>query len=103
MGNRLKEIRKERKLTREFLAEKIDVSSRFLADVEIGKVGISLQTLKKICKCLGVSADYLLGIVQEKDEGQEYEKIENLIKQMDIKYLSHLEDVITAFISAVEG
>ena len=50
LGERLRDIRMQKQITREALAEKIDVSARFLADVERGKVGISLVTLRNMCK-----------------------------------------------------
>ncbi|MGN1318666.1 MAG: helix-turn-helix domain-containing protein, partial [Lachnospirales bacterium] len=62
LGENIKNIRKKNSITREYLAELIGVSPRFLADVEGGKVGVSISTLKKICKALNVSSDYLLGL-----------------------------------------
>ena len=47
-------------MTRERLAEILGVTPRFLADAELGFVGVSLTNLKKICEVLGVSADRLL-------------------------------------------
>ena len=44
LGERIRLGRKANNLTREKLAELIDVSPRFLAEVESGKVGVSLQT-----------------------------------------------------------
>lgn len=45
LGERIKLARSANKITREKLAELIDVSPRFLAEVESGKVGVALQTL----------------------------------------------------------
>ena len=56
-------IRKYRELngfSREVLAEKLGVSPRFVANIEVGAVGISLSTLKRTCEVLGISADRLL-------------------------------------------
>ena len=46
--------------SREKLSELIDVTPRFLYDAEVGSVGISLTTFKKLCEVLGISADRLL-------------------------------------------
>lgn len=62
LGERIRQRRGTLKMTREQLAETIDVSPRFLADVESGKVGVSIETLKNIGVALNVSCDYLLGI-----------------------------------------
>lgn len=61
-GERVRREREKNDLTREAFAEKIDVSARFLADIEGGCTGVSLKTLKNICTVLGCSADTLLGI-----------------------------------------
>lgn len=81
LGNRIKTMRNKNNFTREKLAELVDVSPRFLAEVEAGKIGVSIQTLKNICVALDVSSDYLLGIINDdKLSASEilYEKLTNL-------------------------
>ena len=80
LGERILTMRKKLGITREKLAEKVDISSRFLADVEGGKVGVSLQTLKNISMALSVSTDYLLGINDELDNNE----LSDLIGQLSI-------------------
>lgn len=70
LGERVKSIRNTNKITRERLAELIDVSPRFLAEVEAGKVGVSLQTLKNLSTALSTSTDYLLGLDNERKLSQ---------------------------------
>ena len=65
LGERVKLARNSNKITREKLAEMIDVSPRFLAEVEAGKVGVSLQTLKNLSLALSTTTDYLLGLENE--------------------------------------
>ena len=60
MGIRIQELRKERNMTREELAEKAEISTKFLYEVEMGKKGISAETLLKIGVALSTSCDYLL-------------------------------------------
>lgn len=103
LGAKIKKIRNDQKITREALSEMIDISSRFMADVESGKVGVSLATLKKLCKVLGVSADYLLGITDDEENSGEYERVINRIKQTGIKNLPYLEEIIISFINATES
>lgn len=101
LGMRLRKIRNEKDLTREMLSEKIDVSSRFLADVESGKVGISLITLKNICEVLNVSADYMIGLSCE-NNSEELSNIETTIKRIDPKHLPYLAEIISSFYSATK-
>lgn len=59
-GKRIREIREFQKLSRESLAEKANISTQFLADIESGKKGMTIVTLKKICTALHISADSIV-------------------------------------------
>ncbi|MGN0824179.1 MAG: helix-turn-helix domain-containing protein [Candidatus Coproplasma sp.] len=85
LGERVKLVRNANKLTREKLAELIDVSPRFLAEVESGKVGVSLQTLKNLCSALSTTSDYLLGLDNENKISQ-LELIYNQLSNVDEKF-----------------
>lgn len=71
LGQKIKALRAEQGITRERLAEQVGVSARFLADVEAGKVGLSLPTPVNLCRALGTSADYLLGLTGEPSPWEE--------------------------------
>lgn len=60
IGLRIQELRKERNMTREDLAEKAEISSKFVYEIESGKKGLSAESVLKISKALSVSSDYLL-------------------------------------------
>ena len=60
MGDRIKEVRKKRKMTQEQLAECLDVSVEFVGQIERGIKLPSMQVFIKLIKTLNVSADYLL-------------------------------------------
>ncbi|MBR1442058.1 MAG: helix-turn-helix domain-containing protein [Firmicutes bacterium] len=95
LGKKIKQLRKEKKITREILAEKIEVSARFLADVESGKAGVSLTTLKKICISFNVSSDYLLGLSENKDEKKLI--LNSLLKklsEMNLNTLKNLDEIL---------
>ena len=66
--NRLKELRKEKKLTQEELAEKIGISKRTLANWEDGVSSIKENKLKILCEIFDVDAPYLLGYNTVKNE-----------------------------------
>ena len=61
MGTRLKELRKERKMTQKAMAELLEVSDRHYQAIEAGSVNIPSLTLKFLADYFDVSADYLLG------------------------------------------
>ena len=60
-GKRLKEFRKEEKLTQDKLAQILNVSRSTIAEYERGTNIIATPFLYTICKKYNISADYLLG------------------------------------------
>ena len=60
IGRNLRNIRADRKLTREKMAELVGVSTTFYANLETGNKMMSVTTLKKIADALGVSTDSIL-------------------------------------------
>ena len=60
LGRRLWDCREELKLSREAFAGKCDISPQFLAEIEHGRKGMSVETLYKVCTAFSISADYLV-------------------------------------------
>lgn len=60
MGRRIRAQRESIHMTRNELAVKLGVSSKFIADIEYGDKGVSIQTLYKMTQALNLSADYIL-------------------------------------------
>ncbi len=60
LGRRIRAARESVNMTRDDLAEQVDISRNFLADIEGGTKGVSLQNFYKIARALDVSTDYLL-------------------------------------------
>ncbi len=65
VGNRLKEFRKENKITQVKLAEMLNTNHSVIANYECGRYLISTSFLYAICKKYSISADYLLGRINE--------------------------------------
>ena len=61
VGKRLKEFRKENKLTQEKLASILNTVHPVISNYENGKFLIATPFLYTICKKYNISADYLLG------------------------------------------
>lgn len=60
IGRRVRALREERRFSRERLAEKADISVQFLADIEMGRKGMTVQTCRNLVLALDCSADFLL-------------------------------------------
>lgn len=86
VGVNIREIRKNKKLTQEELAEKCALQTSYLAGVERGDRNITLQTLEKIAKGLEVNAKQLLEL--------ESPLIKQSLKKTDLlqMFTSYLED-----------
>lgn len=66
IGLRIKELRKEKKLTQEKMAEMLDISQKHYSEVERGITGLSVAHYIKLSELFSVSLDYLLrGIISE--------------------------------------
>jgi transcriptional regulator with XRE-family HTH domain len=61
VGETIRTYRKRANLTQEKLAERADLHHNFIGEVERGNMEISLGSLLKIAKALGVRARDLLG------------------------------------------
>lgn len=66
-GKRIRRLREENELTRDELAAKAEITSKFLYEVESGKKGLSASTLLKIARALSSSCDYILTGVNGED------------------------------------
>lgn len=76
VGYRIKMLRETQNYTREELAEKAEISSKFLYEVEKGRKGLSADTLLKLSKTLSCSCDYILtGVPYIKDKDEQLAQI----------------------------
>lgn len=86
--NRLKELRKEKKLTRQELAKKIGVHYRTLQNWENGANTINPDKSQALADYFGVSVGYLHGYGYKKRETKSVEKLESV-------YVEFLENINT--------
>lgn len=92
IGKRLRRQREKLNMTREQFAEKAGISPQFLAEIENGKKGMSVDTLYKICNNFSISADYLLFGLLSNDTLSDSAK--NVINSLSDPFLSYTEDII---------
>lgn len=60
LSERLKEIREQKRMTQQELAEKAGLHLTYVGHLEAGKYHPTMYVIWKICKVLGVSLDELL-------------------------------------------
>ena len=97
IGKAIKEAREGAKLTQAKFAEMIQLGTKNVSAIECGNVGISLETLKKICNVLSISSERILfGQESESDIDFLVERLEHLTpEQLDITI-----DVINSLLAA---
>lgn len=86
VGKRIREIREKQRISREELASMVEITPKFLYEVENGKKGISAGNLYKIAIALSVSCDYLL-------TGEEYH-IQRKLDVFSKDKLKKLEEIV---------
>ena len=94
LGERIRTLRKKKGYTREFFAEKLSVSTRFLATVESGEAGVSISTLKNIALLLDTSSDYLIGITNDMNEDFYRQSAIKKINSIDNKYIFQINKIL---------
>ena len=95
MYARIRKAREDAGYTREQFAELLDVSNSYLAEVERGRTGVSLKTLKAICNLLGLSADYLIFGTERTQDSAILDKIHRL----DSKYLPLVDSILNQLLA----
>ena len=78
IGARLRELRLERNMSLSDLAETADVSKGHLSSIEHGLAAITIQTISRLAKGLGLPPFYLLASPSDDDRDQVAELIRKL-------------------------
>lgn len=95
LHTRIRKKREEMGYTREIFAEKLDVSVSYLAELERGRTGISVKMLVKVCKVLGLSADYVLFGEERNADAKRLDRIHRI----DNRYLPLLDSMIAELLA----
>ncbi|MCM1230859.1 MAG: helix-turn-helix transcriptional regulator [Ruminococcus flavefaciens] len=101
MGRRIRRQREALGYTREQLAEKLDVSTKFCSDIELGVKGVSIQTLAKLTDLLNLSADYILFGEYAQGDSIELETLFLIAQKCPEKHRENLVAIAKAFLNSV--
>lgn len=89
-GNRVREYRKSQGISQEELGERANLHYTYIGAIERGEQNLSLQSIEKVAKGLGVSLDRLFKFKPIKPKPQSVvlrTEIINLLKRKDTKTL----------------
>ncbi len=85
-GNNLHEYRKQKKLSQEQLAEKLEISVKHLSNMETGKVFASAELIETIALVLNVSVAALFYSAEEKSfDTSDFQRIEQIVEEESAK------------------
>ena len=97
VGERIRKIREELKMSRETFSEMIDISDVFLGQIERGERSLSLKTLCRIVSFTGVSTDFILFGKQENNTT--INKINRILYKSSDNMVNYIYQIITASFS----
>lgn len=99
IGARIRDARMMQKLTQEEASERCDITSSYYGNIERGEKKMSLETLVKISRGLGVSTDKLLFGEEVPRQDLLEDTLKNIQRMVDKsqfnKYLSVINAIAT--------
>ena len=93
IGAKFQSERERQKITREHMAEQINISSKFLYEIESGRKGFSCEIFRNMCKYLHVNADYIL---EEDDVASSQMRIETEMNYL-VKMIEGIREMRKAY------
>ena len=100
IGNRIRKQREFLGYTREALAEKVDITTKFCSDIELGIKGMSVPTLCRFAHVLSLSTDYILfGATNAECESPAI----HMIRSCPADKRVFLEDIVKAYMQALDA
>ncbi len=83
IGQRIRELRNEKMLTQEYIANAVDVNVSHISNIETNKVKVSLTLLVQICNVLDTTIDYILEHEYRSNDSVIEQELVNVFKEMD--------------------
>lgn len=109
MGRRIRTQREAVHMTRAQLAAKLGVSGKFVADIEYGDKGVSIQTLYRLTQILNLSADYILagdravGDAADPEVERIKENIMGPLSACSLEQLKCMEQISRYYVEGIVG
>ena len=98
IGRRIKDIRKQKKIPQEKLAEMIGISPNYMSALERGAYNIKLELLVQIIDCLDITADDLFRDVIKNGYMNRASRISDEIESLPIEEQQRIFEVLDALL-----
>ena len=102
-GKTLRKYRKERGMTLEEMAEKLEISAVYLSELERGNKMPKLSTFVDIANRLSLSADYLLSDVISEARDIQINEISEKLSKLSGKNLAIINSVVDNLCEQLEN
>ena len=101
IGMNIQRMREQVGLTQDELSSKIGMGVKSLSAIERGVTGISLSSLKRVCRELAVTSDSLIfGVPEEGEREAEIQGISEKLRQLNAKEYRIVREIL---IKVMEG
>ena len=94
IGKRVASRRRQLKLTQAELAEKTDLTPKYISNIETSHSIPSIESVMQLCAALDVKADYLLFGISEKKEATKLDEINRLLSACTTQQLDKVIEYI---------
>jgi len=101
IGLRIRETREAQHYTRDALAEKVGISTKFLYEIESRNKGFSAETLIKIADALSVSCDFIM--TGEEIPERSSKKIICTLERIEPRRISRIQEVLEMLNNICDG
>ncbi len=98
IGMRIAELRNSKGFTQERLADKMEISSKYLSSIERGKENPTLDTLIKLSESLGVNIEDIFRFIQIEDSVKRKSLVTSLINKADTDQLKLVYKILSVII-----
>lgn len=100
-GDMIQKKRLEARMTQEELAERISCSVRHIVNLEGGTIGMSIETMLKLCDLFPITPNDLL-FHHEQEEGASIEWLIHSLRSMDTESRKTAISIITPYIKTTK-
>ncbi len=102
LGAIIRQIRTERKITQEQLAERADIGTVYLGEIERGVKMPTVRVFAKIIDALNVSADYVLRHEVKSGKDYVFDELTQKLLTLTPRQRKTVSDIIDAYISNLD-
>ena len=102
IGQRIRALSKEKKLSQEQLAEKVWISTTHMSHIENGSTKLSLPVLVDLAAALGVSTNEILFGKGKESRGEDYVQVKEILDGCTEKQLRILTEIVRSAKAALD-